>query len=68
MRETERKMIERKGLVEKADFAKDLSETITFQGTCEDMCPVFERARRNVELTVFSYEREPGENKRANKS
>ena len=44
MRETERKMMERKGLVDKADFAKDLNEAITFQGTCEDMCPVFERA------------------------
>lgn len=68
MRDIERKMMERKGLVDKADFAKELNEAIVFQGTCEDMCPVFERARRNVELTVFSYEREPGENKKASRN
>ena len=67
MRDTERKMMERKGLVDRADYAKNLNEAIVFQGTCEDMCPVFERARRNVELTVFSYEREPGENKKASR-
>lgn len=57
MRDVERKVMESKGLVDEADSAKDLTDAIIFQGTCEDMCPIFERARRNVEHTVYSYER-----------
>lgn len=65
MREMERKMMENKGLVDKADFAKDLNDAIEFQGTCLDMCPVFERARRNVEYTVYSYEKNDPSDKKA---
>lgn len=68
MRDVERKVMENKGLVDKADLAKDLTEAIAFQGTCLDMCPVFERARRNVEHTVFSYEKDSGNDKKASKS
>lgn len=68
MRDTERTMMENKGLVDKADLAKDLNEAIVFQGTCLDMCPIFERARRNVEFTVFSYERDSTEDKKASRN
>lgn len=57
MRDTERQVMEEKGLVDKADQAKDLTEAITFQGTCQDMCPIFERARRSVENNVVRYEK-----------
>lgn len=67
MRDQERKVMEEKGLVDKADFAKDLTDAIVFQGTCLDMCPVFERARRNVEYTVYSYEKNNASDKRASR-
>ncbi|SCU89605.1 LAFA_0E19394g1_1 [Lachancea sp. 'fantastica'] len=58
MRETERRVMEDKKLVDRADSAKDLNDAIIFQGTCQDMCPIFERARRSVENNVVRYERE----------
>ncbi|GAV55276.1 hypothetical protein ZYGR_0AS06000 [Zygosaccharomyces rouxii] len=67
MRDVERKMMESKHLVDKADSAKDLTEAIDFQGTCQDMCPIFERARRNVEFTVYSYEKNNTEDKKASR-
>lgn len=68
MRDVERKVMENKGLVDKADLAKDLTEAIAFQGTCLDMCPIFERARRNVEHTVYSYEKDQPNDKKASRS
>ncbi|CAG58655.1 uncharacterized protein GVI51_E00891 [Nakaseomyces glabratus] len=68
MREMERKMMENKGLVDKADHAKDLNDAIVFQGTCLDMCPIFERSRRNVEYTVYSYEKLSPDDKKAARS
>ena len=68
MRDTERKIMEDKGLVDKADYAKDLNDAIVFQGTCLDMCPTFERARRNVEYTVYSYEKDHPDDKKASRS
>ncbi|CCE62228.1 hypothetical protein TPHA_0C00720 [Tetrapisispora phaffii CBS 4417] len=68
MRDNERKVMEKKGLVDKADFAKDLNDAIVFQGTCQDMCPIFERARRNVEYTVYSYEKDDPNSKKASVS
>ncbi|KAG0664192.1 hypothetical protein C6P45_000677 [Maudiozyma exigua] len=68
MRDTERKIMEDKGLVDKADSAKDLNDAIVFQGTCLDMCPTFERARRNVEYTVYSYEKDHPDDKKASRS
>ncbi|QLL31949.1 hypothetical protein HG536_0C01160 [Torulaspora globosa] len=67
MRDVERKVMEKKGLVDKADLAKDLTEAIAFQGTCQDMCPTFERARRNVEHTVYSYEKDAPDDKKASR-
>ncbi|CDO93999.1 unnamed protein product [Kluyveromyces dobzhanskii CBS 2104] len=64
MRDKEREVMETKGLVDKADQAKDLTEAIIFQGTCQDMCPIFERARRSVENNVVRYEKaKPGDKK-----
>lgn len=67
MRDVERKVMENKGLVDRADLAKDLTEAIAFQGTCQDMCPTFERARRNVEHTVYSYEKDAADDKKASR-
>ncbi|SCU94045.1 LADA_0G06194g1_1 [Lachancea dasiensis] len=58
MREVERRVMEDKELVDRADFAKDLNDAIEFQGTCQDMCPIFERARRSVENNVVRYEKD----------
>ena len=68
MRNTERSIMEEKGLVDKADSAKDLYDAIVFQGTCLDMCPIFERSRRNVEYTVYSYEKNQPNDKKASRT
>ncbi|SCV04575.1 LAMI_0H17238g1_1 [Lachancea mirantina] len=68
MRETERNFMEEKGLVDKAEMAKNLQEAIIFQGTCLDMCPIFERTRRTVENNVVRYEKEDQSSKRASRS
>lgn len=68
MRNTERTIMEEKGLVDKADSAKDLYDAIVFQGTCLDMCPIFERSRRNVEYTVYSYEKNQPNDKKASRT
>ncbi|CUS24087.1 LAQU0S13e02982g1_1 [Lachancea quebecensis] len=64
MRETERRVMEDKRLVDRADSAKDLNDAIVFEGSCQDMCPVFERARRSVENNVVRYEKEDQNSKR----
>ncbi|SCW04172.1 LAFE_0H07668g1_1 [Lachancea fermentati] len=68
MREVERKVMEDKKLVDKADHAKDLNEAITFQGTCLDMCPIFERVRRSVENNVVGYEKDDPNSQRISRS
>ncbi|KAL6945255.1 hypothetical protein ACO0QE_002704 [Hanseniaspora vineae] len=60
MRVMERKMMENKKLVDKAEESKDLSEAIVFQGTCLDMCPIFERTRRSLENNVSNLEKVDG--------
>ena len=60
MRVMERKMMENKKLVDKAEESKDLSEAIVFQGTCLDMCPIFERTRRSLENNVSNLEKIDG--------
>ncbi|AET39299.1 Sac3p Ecym_4232 [Eremothecium cymbalariae DBVPG len=64
IRDVERKIMEQKGLVDRADSAKDLNDAIVFQGTCPDMCPIFERARRSVENNVVRYEKEHPDDKK----
>lgn len=63
MREVERKHMEVAGLVDAENTRKDLNEAILFQGTCQDMCPVFERVRRALENNVKALERDPQTNK-----
>ncbi|KAM9905935.1 hypothetical protein OXX69_006996 [Metschnikowia pulcherrima] len=59
MRELERTKMEEMGLVDAENTAKDLNDAIFFQGTCLDMCPVFERVRRSLENNVKLLEKDP---------
>lgn len=59
MRETERREIEKRGLVDAHDTQKSLSEAIAFVGTCQHKCPPFERIRRTYENNVKAMERDP---------
>lgn len=63
MRELERKQMEKLGLVDAENTSKTLNEAIAFQGTCVDMCPVFERVRRSLENNVNSLEKDPSTSK-----
>lgn len=58
MREVERKQMEKRGLVDAEGTAKDLTEAISFQGSCLDMCPTFERVRRALENNVKAWEKD----------
>lgn len=59
MRDNERKVMEQKGLVDKEDTRKTLEDAISFQGSCLEMCPVYERIRRSIENDVRKYEKDP---------
>ncbi|EGW33400.1 uncharacterized protein SPAPADRAFT_137326 [Spathaspora passalidarum NRRL Y-27907] len=59
LREVERKKMEELGLVDAENIAKDLNDAISFQGSCLDMCPVFERVRRQLENNVKDLEKDP---------
>jgi nuclear mRNA export protein SAC3 len=48
----------RNGYLDDPDKPKKLSEAIDFRGTCEDMCPEFEKVTRIVEHDVQSAEKE----------
>lgn len=63
LREIERSKMEELGLVDAENSAKDLTEAISFQGSCLDMCPVFERVRRQLENNVKALEKDPMTNK-----
>lgn len=63
MREIERKKMEELGLVDAENIRKDLNDAISFQGTCLDMCPTFERVRRALENNVKKLEKDPVTNK-----
>ncbi|KAK9472594.1 SAC3/GANP/Nin1/mts3/eIF-3 p25 family-domain-containing protein, partial [Dipodascopsis tothii] len=58
LRDAERAQMEKRGLVDKQDVRKRLDDAIVFTGSCMDMCPVFERVRRQYENNVASYERD----------
>lgn len=59
MREDERREMESRGLVDRLDTRKALSDAIVFIGTCQTMCPIFERIRRIYENDIKALEREP---------
>ncbi|WLF77012.1 actin cytoskeleton and mitosis protein [Lodderomyces elongisporus] len=63
LREVERKEMEKLGLVDGENIAKSLDDAIAFQGSCLDMCPVFERVRRQLENNVKALEKDPYTNK-----
>ncbi|KAI5960196.1 SAC3 [Candida pseudojiufengensis] len=63
LREVERKEMENLGLVDAENTAKNLNEAIAFQGSCLDMCPVFERVRRQLENNVKNLEKDPQTNR-----
>jgi nuclear mRNA export protein SAC3 len=48
----------RAGLLDDPDKPKKLSEALEFKGTCEDMCPDFERVSRIMDLRIDPNERE----------
>lgn len=59
MREEERKEMEKRELVDKPDTKKNLSDAISFIGSCTDMCPTFERVRRTFENNFKQLEKDP---------
>ena len=59
MRDAERKEMERLGLVDAENVSKDLNDAIVFEGSCFEMCPIFERVRRALENNVKQWERDP---------
>ncbi|CAI5756626.1 unnamed protein product [Candida verbasci] len=63
LREVERKKMEEMGLVDAENISKDLNDAISFQGSCLDMCPTFERIRRQLENNVKNLEKDPITNK-----
>ncbi|ODV94931.1 hypothetical protein PACTADRAFT_50773 [Pachysolen tannophilus NRRL Y-2460] len=58
MREIERKEMENRNLVDKADERKNLFFAITFKGTCLYMCPTYERIKRSLN-NYSQYELDP---------
>lgn len=63
MREAERLKMEFLGLVDAENISKDLNDAISFQGSCLDMCPIFERVRRALENNVKALEKDPATGK-----
>ena len=57
LREVERREMENRGLVDQQDTRKDLKDAIVFVGTCQDMCPTFERVRRAYEKDTKPFEK-----------
>jgi hypothetical protein len=51
-REKERRDAIANGLIDDPDKPKRLEDAITFVGTCQDMCPEFERIGRIVQKAV----------------
>ncbi|KAG6844263.1 hypothetical protein H0H87_008299 [Tephrocybe sp. NHM501043] len=59
-REVERKKAIAEGKMDDPSVAKRLEDAITVVGTCMDMCPRFERYRRERENNLFQWETIPG--------
>ena len=55
-REAERKRAIAEGKMDDPLVPKRLDEAITMVGTCTDMCPRFERYRRERENNLFNWE------------
>ncbi|BFZ53866.1 actin cytoskeleton and mitosis protein [Savitreella phatthalungensis] len=59
IREQERLDAIRGGLIDDPDNKRPLSEARTFVGTCQDMCPLFEREQREYQNDVNRFEVDP---------
>ncbi|KAJ6611001.1 hypothetical protein B0H10DRAFT_2058094 [Mycena sp. CBHHK59/15] len=59
-REVERKTAIAQGKMDDPLVAKRLEDAISIVGTCMDMCPRFERYRRERENNLFEWETSPG--------
>ncbi|TID29641.1 hypothetical protein CANINC_001760 [Pichia inconspicua] len=58
-RKQEREMMERLNFVDKENAKKSLDDAIVFRGSCEDMCPVYERVERLYKNQVSQWEKDP---------
>ncbi|KAF9389446.1 hypothetical protein CPB97_011362 [Podila verticillata] len=56
----ERQEAIRKGTIPDPDKPRRLEDAITFVGTCQDMCPEFERHEREYQQSIESFEKIPG--------
>ena len=56
-RDAERKDAVKKGFLADPDRPVSLENAITMVGTCQDMCPEFERVERIVQLNVDKCEK-----------
>ena len=56
-REQERKQAIKDGFLADPDKPRSLKNAITTVGTCQDMCPEFERVERIVQLMVDGCEK-----------
>jgi hypothetical protein len=62
-RKVERERMEKFNLVDKENAKKSLDEAIIFRGSCEDMCPTYERVERVFKNQVSKWEKDPNTNK-----
>lgn len=56
LREGERAQAIAAGLIDDPAKPKALDQALTFVGTCEDMCPMFEREQREYQNNVERWE------------
>ncbi|KAL8292396.1 hypothetical protein RQP46_001008 [Phenoliferia psychrophenolica] len=63
LRELERELAIKQGLLPDPDKQVRLEEAIAFVGTCEELCPEFERHEREYQNNVDLLERYPGTNR-----
>lgn len=64
-RERERKQAIKDGFLADPDKPTTLENAITPVGTCQDMCPEFERVERIVQLMIDGREKVEGKGKKA---
>ena len=57
-RQKEREKMESLNLVDKENAKKSLDDAIIFRGTCEDMCPTYERVERVFKNQVSKWEKD----------
>ncbi|EMR11113.1 hypothetical protein PNEG_00710 [Pneumocystis murina B123] len=58
-REREREEATRLGLIDDPNKPKRLNQALTFVGTCQDMCPLFEREQREYQKNLERWEINP---------